>query len=194
MQLACQSLDYVAPPQRADAAAEGGKVSSDAPLPVNMRIIGRLGKTSQRSPASGPLSRHRFRRNIRKPGLMLETLAGWELDVDRGPNWLFVKIRGPEQHTSDAPPLADRLWVLLQDHLANRVVLELDEIGILSSHLLGQLSLLRQRICEAGGTMRLCGLSPHNHDVLHFCRLDEQFPHYENREEAVLGCLPRQPR
>ena len=118
---------------------------------------------------------------------MLETLSGWELDIDQGAGWLFVKIRCPKQDPWEPPPLADRLWRLLQEHLVERLVLQLDEIEILSSRLIGQLILLYKRISSRGGVMRLCGLSPGNREVLRLCRLDERFACYRNREEAVLG-------
>jgi anti-anti-sigma factor len=126
---------------------------------------------------------------------MQETLAGWQLDVDRGPDWLFVKIRCPGQGQWDPPPLAERLWTMLQEHLVERMVLELDEIPVLSSRLIGQLVLLYKRISARGGVMRLSGLSPENQQVLRVCRLDERFASYHNRDEAVRGHRrPLQPR
>ena len=126
---------------------------------------------------------------------MYETISGWELDVERGPNWLFVKVKGPKEANGDAFSLAERVWTLLQEHLADRLILELDDVGLFNSSLLGQLVLLHKRIGSHGGVMRLCGLSPHNQAVLHCCRLDERFSCYPTREEAVRGsCQPRQPR
>ena len=126
---------------------------------------------------------------------MLETLSGWELDVERGPDWLFVKIRDPKQDVWESPPLAERLVALLQEHLVHRLILQLDEVGRMGSSFIGQLVLLHKRIVTHGGLMRLCGLSPSNQEVLHLCRLDERFACYRNREEAVMGtCFPRQPR
>jgi anti-anti-sigma factor len=125
---------------------------------------------------------------------MIETVSSWELDVDRGPNWLFVKVRGPKEASLDASRLAERVWALLQEHFTDRLILELDEIGFLSSSFVGQLVLLHKRIALHGGLMRLCGLSSRSQEVLHCCRLDEQFSCYHNREEAVMGiCSPRQP-
>ena len=126
---------------------------------------------------------------------MIETISGWELDVDRGPNWLFVKVRGSKEASWDASGLADRVWALLQEHLADRLILELDEIGFVSSNFVGQLVLLHKRIALHGGLMRLCGLSSQSREVLHCCCLDKHFSCYQNREEAVMGsCRPRQPR
>ena len=73
-------------------------------------------------------------------------------------------------------------------------MLELDEVELLHSYLVGQLVLLHKRISTHGGVMRVCGLSPGNQQVLHLCRLEGRFPHYEDREHAVLGQRPQQPR
>lgn len=120
---------------------------------------------------------------------------GWDLDVQRGPDWLLVKIKSQDGATAE-PPLADGLWGLLERHFTYRVVLELDQVDVLNSYLIGQLVRLYRLICDHDGVMRLCGLSPHNLDVLRTCRLDDRFMSYRDREEAVMGacCGPRLPR
>jgi hypothetical protein len=112
----------------------------------------------------------------------------WELDVERGPNWLLVKVRNTCGQTRDLPPLAGRLWSLLDQYFTYRLVLELDQIGPLNGHLIGQLTLLDDRIRTHRGVMRLCGLSPRNAEVLRRCGLGERFPMYRDREEAIRGC------
>ena len=125
---------------------------------------------------------------------MFAVAPGWELDAERGPDWLLVKVRSLAGATPD-PPLADGIWDLLERHFTYRVVLELDQVSVLNSHLIGQLIGLYRRIREHDGVMRLCGLSPHNLDVLRTCRLDDRFLSYRDREEAVMGCsVPRLPR
>ena len=118
---------------------------------------------------------------------MAEITAGWELDVDRESDWLLVKLRNSGPSTADGPLLAEGIWELIERHSTFRLVLELDRIDVLHSHLIGQLVLLHKRLCTRGGAMRLCGLSPRNQEVLHLCRLDDRFPAYGSREEAVLG-------
>ena len=125
---------------------------------------------------------------------MLQIAPGWNLQVDRGPNWLLVRVIHANEDTWETPPLADRVWSLMQQHLAHRLVLELDQVKMLHSRLLGQLIKLYRKIHECGGLMRLSGLSPYNQEVLHQCRLDDRFHPYHDREEAVLGCCPRKPR
>ena len=126
---------------------------------------------------------------------MLAVASGCELDVERGPDWLFVRAHNLDLAESDAPPLAERVWCLLEQHFTHRLVLELDDAGALSSSLIGQLIQLYRRIEEHDGVMRLCGLSPNNRQVLRACRLDERLPPYSERREAVM-CSPgpRQPR
>jgi anti-anti-sigma factor len=118
---------------------------------------------------------------------MLAIAPGCELDVERGPDWLLVRVGNLDLAESDTPPLAERLWDLLQQHFTYRLVLELDKAQFLNSHLIGQLVQLYQRIEEHDGVMRLCGLSSRNRQVLHACRLDDRLPLYGDRQEAVMG-------
>jgi len=100
---------------------------------------------------------------------MLQIAPGWQLELERGPDWLFVRIRRPDTEADDSPPLADRIWWLLEEHFTRRLVLELDELDVLCSYLIGQLVLLHKRIAVGGGMLRLCGLSENNRQVLRFC-------------------------
>jgi anti-anti-sigma factor len=126
---------------------------------------------------------------------MLALAPGWELSVERGPDWLFVTITGSGAVKDDSPPLADRIWSLMEQHLTHRLVLELQGVPLLTSHFIGQLIDLYRRIREQDGVMRLCGLSAYNRHVLHTCRLDDRLPAYDDVHEAVLGyTAPRKPR
>jgi anti-anti-sigma factor len=126
---------------------------------------------------------------------MLAIANGWELSVERGPDWLIVTVHRTKSEKDDSPPLADRLWTLLEQHLTHRLVLELHDVPVLTSHFIGQLIDLYRRISEQDGVMRLCGLSAYNRHVLHTCRLDDRLPSYDDLHEAVLGCAdPRKPR
>ena len=118
----------------------------------------------------------------------MQTIApGCELDVERGPDWLLVRIRHLDPTECDEPALADRLWQLLQQHFTYRLVLELDQVKVLNGRLVGELLELCRRIEKHEGVLRLCGLSPYSRQVLHACRLDERLPPYADREDAVMG-------
>jgi len=125
---------------------------------------------------------------------MLEVAPGWSVHVDRGPDWVFVRLSDAGTDAIDHPPLAEMLWGLLRRHSAHRLVVELDEIGLLRSFLIGQLVLLHKRIHATGGLMRLSGASDQIADVLRTLRLDGRFPPYRTRADAVQGFRPPQPR
>jgi len=124
---------------------------------------------------------------------MVEALGGCELDVDRGPDWLFVRPHG-ESLRGHELDLANQVWRLLEQSMTHRLVLELDDIGPMMSSLIGQLVLLQKRISSHGGLMRLCGVSPSNQRVLAVCRLGGYLPQYVDRTQAVMGERPMQPR
>lgn len=108
----------------------------------------------------------------------------WDVDVDRGPDWLFVKLKPGSQDPGD---MAERLWSLANRHFVYRLVLEMDRVEQIPSRLMGQLVMLQKRVLQRDGALRLCGLSPECEQALHFCRLDKALPNYECREDAVHG-------
>lgn len=127
-------------------------------------------------------------------------LHGWGVGVERGPGWVFVSLEPPRETSSglahpeaDAPPLAEDLWEVLHQHMADRLVLQMEHVQFLSSYLIGQLVLLHKRIHNAGGIVRLCGLTPANEEVLHISGLHTRFPHYDSLDDAIRGA-PVKPR
>jgi len=126
---------------------------------------------------------------------MLNTCSGWELETERGPDWLIVKVNRLPKDAIASYPLADALWSLLEQHFTHRLVLELDQIKHLDDAIIEQLLQLHDRISEHGGVMRVCGLSADNRRVLLARQHDGCFVPYANREDAVSGAsLPRHPR
>jgi anti-anti-sigma regulatory factor len=117
---------------------------------------------------------------------MLATAPGCDFEVQRGPDWLIVRVRNLDPHESDIP-LADLLWSIMQQHFAHRLVLELDEVETLSRKMIGELLWLYRRIEEHDGVLRLCGLSARNRELLNACRMGDRLPPYEDRQEAVMG-------
>ena len=125
---------------------------------------------------------------------MIDAAGGWALDVDRGPGWLFVRLNSAPEGWWQAPPLAECMWALLRQQFVDRVVLECDELSTLTSELIRELVTLQERIESHGGMMRLCGLSPGNQQILADCPFAERLATYGDREEAVMGSRPKQPR
>ena len=125
---------------------------------------------------------------------MSQVDTGCQFDVDRGPDWLFIRIHLPADQSLAALPIAESIWSIIDQNRVLRVVLELDQLSLLHSHLIGQFVMLYKRLHSHGGMLRLCGLSPTNEEALHGCRLDSCFPSFANRGDAVMGHLPRAPR
>jgi len=125
---------------------------------------------------------------------MHASTAGLSFDVDRGPDWIFVRVDPPEEMVAESPPLAEAVWALLEQNFVYRVVLELDRIQLLRSYMVGQLIMLAKRVHTHGGVLRICGLSAINEDVLRCCQLATQLPNYRDRGEAVMCSRPSQPR
>jgi anti-anti-sigma regulatory factor len=112
---------------------------------------------------------------------------GLELNVDRGPNWLFVKLRAKDKPLAEVPQIADKLWSISTRHFIYRLVLELEELDELQSAMVGQLVLLQERLAQCGGALRICGLSPECEESLHHYELDSALPNHPSRTEAVMG-------
>jgi anti-anti-sigma regulatory factor len=159
--------------------------------------------------------------------IMIQIAQGWQLAVERGPGWLFVRPYNPFQsddglshaegglavqgiglageetlaaddsmvQTAEAElGLAEQVWHLLEQNFTRRVVLELDQIGDLTSHFVGQLVSLREHVVAQGGVLRICGLSKANEGVLSRCGLLGRFLSYATRPDAVMGYQPLRPR
>lgn len=124
---------------------------------------------------------------------MVELALGWDLEVERGPDWLFVRVERADA-CDESPQLAEKVWELMQQQFMSRVVLELDHLQTISSYVIGQLVLLHKRVTTNGGLIRLSGLSQGAYEVLEIARLADRFPRYRDRTEAVRGYRPMQPR
>jgi anti-anti-sigma factor len=117
----------------------------------------------------------------------IHNVDGLELNVDRGPNWLFVKLRSGQTRRAEVPHIAEKLWSISSRHFIYRLVLELEDLEELPSGMMGQLVMLQERLAQCGGALRICGLSPECEEMLHSCRLDSALPNHPSREAAVMG-------
>ena len=126
--------------------------------------------------------------------IVLETARTWSVSVDRGPDWLFIRLEPASGTPVDYAGMAEQVWQVVQQHFVYRVVLEMQGVTVCPSSLIGQLVLLHKRLHTQGGVLRLCGLSPNQEQAIQCSRLDARFPAYPNREQAVWGHRPPQPR
>ena len=126
--------------------------------------------------------------------MIVEFGSGWAVEIDHGPDWLFARLLCPETGDASGVELAVQLWRLYEQEFAHRLVLEMEDVPLLRSELVGELVRLHRRITSKGGIMRLASLSDANYAVIESLRLTNQFPRYRDRHEAVLGYRPKQPR
>lgn len=120
-------------------------------------------------------------------------LPGWQLDLERGPDWLLIRLQPTVQGPKQEIDLAKSVWQIMEQHLAHRLVLDMSAIPLMRSWLIGQLVHLHQLIAQHDGMLRLCNLSPGNQEAIRICRLQDQLPHYEDCHAAVMG-TPKKPR
>lgn len=123
--------------------------------------------------------------------MLVDLVPGWTLETDRGPDWLFIRPVPPAGANGAEVDLAEAIWERMQQQFLHRVVVEMDQIPLLRSWLIGQLVILHKRVAAHDGLMRLCGMSDENQDVLHMLRLDDRFPQYPDRGAAVMGHRPK---
>src|SRR6476620_9499221 len=119
--------------------------------------------------------------------MAVHNVDGLALNVDRGPNWLFVKLRTREAPPAEVPQFADKLWSISSRHFIYRLVLELEDLEKMPSGMMGQLVLLQSRLAQCGGALRICGLSQECEEQMQSCHLDSALPNHSSREAAVMG-------
>jgi anti-anti-sigma regulatory factor len=87
------------------------------------------------------------------------------------------------------------LWSVLDEHFTYQLVLDLEEADCLDETSVKQLMTLAQWVVAQHGTIRLCGLSDHDRNVLRRCGVASCLPAYADIGEAIFaGHPPRQPR
>jgi len=103
--------------------------------------------------------------------------------VERGPGWLFLRVGDIAGDARGS--LADSVWQTIREHGASRVVLELDRLTKVDDVLGDAIGRIGSRVRDAGGLVRLCGLSPVQLTGLRRCPEAASVPHFETRSEAV---------
>jgi MFS superfamily sulfate permease-like transporter len=113
----------------------------------------------------------------------------WDVAVERGPDWLFVRIESPVTGGEEGPDghLAERIWATIREHHAHRVVLELDRVQAIDDEIVGAIADIGDRVRDDGGLIRVCGLSQPNLSKLRSSGPAAKVPHFDSRTAAVVG-------
>ena len=77
-----------------------------------------------------------------------------QLQVDRGPDWLFIRLNSGARSAPASSRVADRVWDQLERHFIFRLVLEVDDLEQLDGEMVRQLLKLKHRVDDRGGTTR----------------------------------------
>jgi hypothetical protein len=104
------------------------------------------------------------------------------LDVERGPGWLFVRVPNAAASGDD---LASEVWETIREHSASRVVLELDRVETIDASLGNSIAAIGALVRDAGGLIRICGLTGPKLARLERLPVAAAVPHFETRSEAV---------
>jgi len=127
--------------------------------------------------------------------MLVDLAPGWKTELDRGPDWLFVKLYGPDGDEADATGLAESLRLMMSQELKGRLLLELEHVVDMPQDLVEELKMLRDELERDGGVLRLCGMGRDLESVLQANHFSHRFLHYRDRQEAVLGFYrPGKPR
>lgn len=105
------------------------------------------------------------------------------LGIERGPDWLFVQVCDVGEQR--AGRLAESVWEAIREHGASRVVLELDRVETVDESLGDAIVEIGTRVRDAGGLIRICGLSPTKLSRLRRVPAVNTVPHFDTRSEAV---------
>ncbi|NCX99990.1 MAG: hypothetical protein EBX35_15805 [Planctomycetia bacterium] len=107
------------------------------------------------------------------------------IEVERGPDWLFVRVAGAA--FAGQGELTRSVWEAIREHGASRVVLELDHVDTIDEALGGAIGEIGTRVRDAGGLIRICGLSEPKLARLRSVAAAAGVPHFDTRSDAVGG-------
>jgi len=114
--------------------------------------------------------------------------------TERGPGWLIVRLSPANIDTTEVRSLADRLCSLLDQHCTHRLLLDMSEVSTLPNALVDQLAVLRERLIQHDGTLRICGLNDSCDQRLTESRGSHHLVNYPTQQHAVQQKRHLQPR
>jgi len=118
--------------------------------------------------------------------------SGWDVAVERGPDWLFLRLESGTPGAGDGS-LTDRLLGTIRANRAHRVVLELERVESIDATLLDAIATVGTQVRGDGGMIRVCGLSENTLRQLRKSPAGRELPHFESRSAAVgprCGAMP----
>jgi anti-anti-sigma factor len=105
-----------------------------------------------------------------------------EID-DTDPRGLIVTLRG-EGHLDDIADLEHALQSVARTQ-PPQVVINMPELGFVSSMIIGAIIQLRLSLKRHGGVCKIAGLRGHVAEAFHVTRIDQTIPSFNSVEEAL---------
>jgi anti-sigma B factor antagonist len=79
----------------------------------------------------------------------------------------------------------DALFELVDKHAVKKIVLNFENVQVLSSAPIGSLVSLRNKLESAGGRLALCQLDPNIREILQLTRVEGLFSIFETEQDAI---------
>jgi anti-anti-sigma factor len=83
----------------------------------------------------------------------------------------------------------DALYELVDKNGAKKIVLNLENIQILSSAPIGMLVNLRNKLHSTGGSLALCAVGPYVREILQLTRLEGLFSILDTEQDAIESLI-----
>ena len=109
--------------------------------------------------------------------------------VDRTNDVFCVRLRHPHMPEPEVHEMADELVSLIDEEGCRKMVLSLgpEAPNLIYSVFVGKLLMVRRRIQEGGGALKLCSVSPAVESVFDVLRLTQYFDFYPDPAAAVAA-------
>jgi anti-sigma B factor antagonist len=85
----------------------------------------------------------------------------------------------------DVQRLSEEFTELLEKHKFNKLVVDFEKLGFMTSNVITILLNLRTKLKEAGGELRVCKVSPDIYNIFRVTHLDKLIPVHSSVSEAV---------
>ena len=113
------------------------------------------------------------------------------IEVERNQDVCCVRLRSRQMGESDILAMADELLSLIRDQGCRKMIFCLGpgSLDMLFSIFLAKLLMIRRRLSEQGGVLKLCNVSPEIMEVFEACHLRSHFEFVSDQASAVAALL-----
>jgi hypothetical protein len=113
------------------------------------------------------------------------------IQVERKKDVFCVRLSSQQMTESDILEMADEVISLIADQGCRKMALCLGpgELEVLYSVFLAKLLMIRRRLMELGGRLKLCDASPETVEVFEACHLKTHFDFVPDQAAAVAALM-----